>query len=398
MIRLRGERASSPDGNELASAAQRSRQPAAVGELRLERYGTEHVVAARAFNERMRAAHATTPFLLPEAASTPSPDGTTPPVAQQQYIVLEREAVRGGVIVQQHQHWMAGETRIAWNLQAPLSEGIVDRRYSCVAGFLMNELLRRNALLYSVGMGSAALPYPRLLRALRWRLDEVPFYFRVCHARTFLREARALRSSTSRRVLFDLAALSGIGPLGIRLLQEARRASLTGGPAVSQQISAFDTWADEVWQEARPDYGWCAARDQSTLSCLYPEKLDRLKLRVQLRGKTIGWAVALVRDLRDHKYFGSLRLGMIVDCMAPQQYAPYVVRAAAAALEDIRVDLIVSNQSHGAWRAAFKRSGFLSGPSNYLLGVSPGLSASMRARDCELAHVNRGDGDGTVNL
>jgi len=367
--------------------------------LRLERYASLHETAARAFNQRMRTAHAPIDFLLPEEASPPVTNGLDAPITKHQYVLLEGETARGGVIIQEQPHWVAGETRTVWNVQSPLSEGIADRKYGFVAPFLMKELLRRHPLIYSVGMGSASMPFPRLLKALRWRLTEVPFFFRVCNPRRFLREIRAIRSNTARRLLFDVAAFSGLGGLGIRALHALMSRSPAGGSAAAEQINTFGEWADDVWERAKSDYRLCAVRNQSTLNCLYPTKLDRLmKLQIRLRGRTIGWAVVLTTRLQDHKYFGSLQLGTIVDCLAPPHYAPHVVQAAVSALEDLAVDLIVSNQSHRTWTAAFKRSGFLSGPSNYLFAGAGKLLELAPTSIGDFAHINRGDGDGIVNL
>jgi hypothetical protein len=88
------------------------------------------------------------------------------------------------------------------------------------------------------------------------------------------------------------------------------------------------------------------------------------------------------------------------------------------------VDLIVSNQLHGAWCTALVESGFRAGPSNYLLALSPALAEAagggeMRRQagvdrlkpvppwqaeavgKLKLAlpfHFNRGDGDGPIHL
>ena len=79
--------------------------------------------------------------------------------------------------------------------------------------------------------------------------------------------------------------------------------------------------------------------------------------------------------MQDHKQFGDMRVGTIVDCLAPPADAPAVMRAAAALLEARGVDLIISNQLHAAWSNALVHAGFLRGPSNYLLALSPAFAA-----------------------
>jgi len=67
-------------------------------------------------------------------------------------------------------------------------------------------------------------------------------------------------------------------------------------------------------------------------------------------------------------------------------------------LEQRGVDLIVSNQLHPAWSQALLRSGFRTGPSNYLLALSPALARAATGAGHDRSHFNRGDGDGPIHL
>jgi hypothetical protein len=64
------------------------------------------------------------------------------------------------------------------------------------------------------------------------------------------------------------------------------------------------------------------------------------------------------------------------------------------------VDLIVSNQSARCWRDGLRRESFLEGPSGFLFGLSPSLSqrVAFTERSLPECHLNRGDGDGPINL
>jgi hypothetical protein len=102
--------------------------------------------------------------------------------------------------------------------------------------------------------------------------------------------------------------------------------------------------------------------------------------------------------MKHHKQFGDMRVGTIVDCLAPPESAPSVIRAAASLLEKRGVDLIVSNQSNTAWTRALLASGFREGPSNYLLAISPALVEASGGANHDQFHINRGDGDGPIHL
>jgi hypothetical protein len=60
------------------------------------------------------------------------------------------------------------------------------------------------------------------------------------------------------------------------------------------------------------------------------------------------------------------------------------------------VDLIVSNQLHGAWVSALRGAGFRAGPSNFIFAMSKALTALI-PEGAEV-HINRGDGDGPIHL
>ena len=118
-------------------------------------------------------------------------------------------------------------------------------------------------------------------------------------------------------------------------------------------------------------------------------------LRVHAVG---GWAVVLDTQMKNHKQFGDMRVGTIVDCLAPPDDAATVVRAATRTLEKRGVDLIVSNQLHAAWCAGLAGAGFRRGPSNFLFALAPALAALLEDAEDGDIHINRGDGDGPIHL
>jgi len=99
-----------------------------------------------------------------------------------------------------------------------------------------------------------------------------------------------------------------------------------------------------------------------------------LCIRINRASGFIGWAVLLDTQMRDNKYFGNMRLGSIVDCLALPKSALAVMQAATQFLEQRGVDLIISNQSHHAWGGALKSSGFLETRSNFIFGASRPLA------------------------
>jgi hypothetical protein len=297
--------------------------------------------------------------------------------------------VRGGYILRPQTFSFRGEMRRVAHLRLPLSEGAVNRSYARVGPLLVRSALQAEPVLYALGMGGFHRPLPRMLQAMGWSVTAVPFYFRVVHPARFLRGIRAVRQTRWRAALMDLAAWTGAGWLAIRGFEWRTTKSAA---AQVKEIDEFGFWADEVWKACQPAYAMAAMRDARTLGELYATRF----LRIQVNSS--GWAVLLDTPMQDDPYFGDLRVGTIVDCLAnPEGPGPAaVIHAARRRLEERGVDLIVSNQSHAAWGRALRAAGFFEGPSNFLFAASKELAA-LGVPAAEM-HINRSDGDGPVHL
>ncbi|HXK05719.1 MAG TPA: hypothetical protein VMS37_25180 [Verrucomicrobiae bacterium] len=348
--------------------------------IRVAPYTDEWVDAVRSFNRRI----AVSGQQLPE---TPRPDWMP---CMELFLAIEDEAVRGGYILRRQHFWAGGFQAQAAHYRLPLSEGVVDRRYASLGLHLLRDALAREPRLYCMGMGAWNKPLPQMLKRLGWRMCEIPFHFKVLHAFPFLRNIRVLRTSVLRRLALDAAAFTGLGWLGLRLLDP-------GAPVESVKHDtpgSFAAWPDSTWEAVRPSAPLVAQRDSAVLDALYPASDSRF-IRVRTAG---GWAVVLDTHMQNHKQFGDMRLGSIVDCLAAPREAAGVIRAATAELQARRVDLIISNQLHKEWQLALRDAGFRTGPSNYLLALSPELAALVADAPDDAFHFNRGDGDGPIHL
>lgn len=367
--------------------------------VHVEPYQLPHVEAVRAFNARV-AEHGGIPgFLLAETPITPRPGS---PILRRSFLALEDGEVRGGFELHRQPFCIGGRLCPISHYRAPLSEGIVDRRYAYLGMLMVKEALRETPYLFGIGMGGVAQPLPRLLGALGFALHTVPFLFRVCRPARVLRGLPVLRARPRRAVLASLLAGSGAGWLAFR--SHARTADLWArrGPRLTlNPVTTWDAWADELWSSARDRCSLVAVRDAASLSALYPIADPRnLCLRLSHDGRPVGWAALYDTPMRESRHFGELRVGAVLDVWARPSYAEAVAHATTRELERRGVDLIVLNHAHPEWLAAFRRTGFLAGPSNYGLALSPLLAAAVRAEPGGEGrmHITRGDGDGRIHL
>jgi len=278
----------------------------------------------------------------------------------------------------------------------PLSEGIVNKAWAQVGLQMMMTALRKQPLLYALGMGGYDRPLPRMLMAMKWSHTLVPFRFKVVRPARFLRQIQQLRTSTVRGWLANVAAVTGTGALAIGAMQWRGLQTATRGLTFGV-VNRFPDWTEELWSECRRNYALLAVRDLKSLAVLYPEA-NRKVLRVEVKrgAEPLGWAVIADVQKKAHPQYGDMRVGYILDAMALPENSNAVIAAATSVLEDRGVDMIQSNQSHAAWVSALDRAGFLKGPSNFIFAAAPKLAEKLNPFETMVAasHFNRSDGDG----
>ena len=363
-------------------------------------YTEAHVDGVRALNQRLRAAQVR--YRFPESpVPTWLPRDESSAIGQEFFVFEEDGTVHGGYILKHQPFGIRGERADVGNYQLPLSEGLVHRSHAPVGAWLLMDALRRSPLLYALGIGSDEEPLVRMLVKARWATLRVPFFFRVIRGDAFLHHLRYLRRSPYRRRLMDFLAITRLGAAGAWVYRQAFQPPPFPSDVRWEPIKAFGNWADEVFERAWPHYALVGWRDLATLDRLYPAPDPRfVRLLIRQGDTPIGWAVVIDAGLRNHPYFGSLRLGTLVDGFSLPDHARWVTAAATRYLEAAPVDLIVTNQAHSAWAAAARQCGFLRGPSNFLFAAAPALANRLAPFDAHRGgfHLTRGDGDGPIHL
>ncbi len=363
-------------------------------------YTDELTVPVAEFNRRL--GNIEVPFRIPETAA-----GFWPPkvsgrrLYRESFLAVENGRVRGGYTLKHQDFSFRGQVMSVGFYQNPISEGIVNNRYVLIGAKLVTDASRRKPLLYDLGIGSLDAAIARMHQAMGWRIRVLPFFFKVLNGFQFFRNMEFLKTNWLRRSVLDAAAYSGIGWAGAKLagaLMTSRNEHLRS--VSTEETGEFSSWADEIWQDCAERYSMTAVRESGVLNTLYPPGSRFIRLLVRKDGRAVGWAVLLDTCMTEDKYFGNMRVGSIIDCIALPENASTVMAAAAHALEERGVDLMISNQSHPAWGRALKKAGFAEGYSNFIFAASKHLTEVLDEIDPAGAdiHLTRGDGDGPIHL
>jgi hypothetical protein len=369
-------------------------------------YTAEWEPAVRSFNQRLTAQTGPILFQFPERHVNPwiAPPGDGRRLYSEAFLAIEDgTTVRGGYNLKTQDFLIDGQVLSIGNLGLPLSEGVVDPRYGFLGVQLIRDAVRRQPLIYCLGMGGIENPLPRLLRSFKWAVFLVPFLFWFSRPGRCLRQIPRLRSTRVRRLASDLLAITGAAWIGVKLARVVMSRRVPKAERCgSESVAHFTGWTDETWASGRADYLVSAVRDATTMESLYggPGGPNLHILKITRRGTPIGWALVSDSNMKGHRHFGDLRVGSLIDGFARAKDVPAVIGEATLFLEGRGVDLIVSNQSHKAWLDGLKSSGFMNGPSNFVLALSKNLAAIVAPWETRKSgfHFNRGDGDGPINL
>jgi hypothetical protein len=364
--------------------------------------------AVEAFNQRMRAGGSPWgmyPDPVPDWIPKTRPEQ---PVWREYHLALEdKRDVRGGFVLKPQPWWIRGEVRVVTDWQGPFSEGLYSAKYSMLGLRMIRDMLKRRPLLYSWAYGGAADEdaMVQMLKKIGWRMHDTPLCIRVLKPRRFLRLNRYLRTTPGRRLALDALAFSGAGPIGLHALHTGLR--LYGrkrfAAARVEVVPEFGDWADDVWRRCRDGYAALAVRDSEVMNTLVPAQGwppgHRLRIRDR-NGDDVGWAVALDTPMQNDVRFGDLRVGSIIDCLAPPEQAGGVVAAATRWLAARGVDLVVSNQVHPAWVQGFRDNGYVVLPRRRLFTASPELQKAFEPFEQTMRglHMTNLDGHGPMML
>jgi hypothetical protein len=365
--------------------------------MRIVPYENVHVPQVHAFNLRLGGE-----FRFRDYAESAGARTAGRVIYYERFVAIEADGtIRGGYILKHQPYRSRGKDGMIGNFTFPVSEGIVNPAYGMVGAYLLLDCMRRQPRAYSLGIGDIAHPLTQLLSRARWRVELVPFFFRVIHPQRFLKEIAFLRHNPKLRVALDVLHWTGAGYASLKPWSWAGTTAcelrIRASRTRLQVVTCFGRWADVIWEAASPIYDFIGGRDRRALEILYPAHDPRfVRIVVERARQPLGWAVVMATQLSGHKHFGDMKVGTLVDGLALPGHEGLVVDHAVRTLEKCGVDLMVSNQSHAAWKRGLRLAGFAQGPSNFAFACSTPLAVDIKS--LESCHINRGDGDGPINL
>ena len=328
------------------------------------------------------------------------------PLFRQMLIAEDGQEVRAAMMLCHHNVYInGGKLDFCWT-KMPLSEGIVNVKYSLAIIQLMKKALDYQPFLMGLGAGNPDSEGYRFFVKLKWRYQSIPFFFYPVKVGKVLRGLRYFKDNPMLHYGALLGTYSGAGAGLSQMLNLRRRFSTKKFGSLSlyevMQVEGFDDWADRIFSTSIDDYPVAIRSDATSLNIVYPpsdHRYVRLRVRKKVTKQDAGWIVVASKQMSDNHYFGDLNVGTLVDGFGRSEDISLLVSAGLDHLIGTGVDLIVANFSHTAWMEACRSAGMFSGPSNYQIFVSPkGMPLLNESFPLHRIHLARGHSDGMDNL
>lgn len=362
--------------------------------LRIVEARADHVPAIRALNARLREGGTDWGFYERAEADWLAPV-TDNPVWRRHYLVEDDTTgtVHGGYVLKQQPFLLDGVPLLIGNVQGPVSEGLVNRRFALLGPMMLRDSLARLPLQF--GWGTSERKAALLVRS-GWVERRIPLLLDVIAPAVVLR-AQA-EAGAARAPLLRWAAASGAASLAASAGRAGSILALgTDRTAIAEPVDRFSPWADTLWPAAA-GRALQAVRDAVAMDRLFPAgSWPALRhYRVCRNGKPIGLGLLRCQSLAGHKRFGSLTAATLVDALAFPGEERAVARALGEAVRETGAHLAVACFTHPAWVGAFKAAGWFATPPRRRLLLSPALVTRMggRALDPAAIHLSLADGDG----
>ena len=369
--------------------------------MKIVKFQNIHNDKVKDFNYRLRKAGVDFQFPLISSSDGFSSDKSVE-IYTRRYVVLDvNDIVRGGYTLKYQKFSLNKEDVTSVVFQLPLSEGLINKKYNDVSLMIFKDAFSRSDKLFTVGLGGLNNRFPKILRAFGWQLELIPFYFKIKNIKNFINNISYLDDKPIVNRIIKLSYFSGLLFLFLKI-NEIFKNNVNSQSYSYKRFEKFEDWADTIWENSKIKYILLANRSSKNLNTIYPVNNNTLiRLKIMLEKKIIGWCVLKKTKLLNHKQFGNMYLGSIVDCLCLDGHEKIIISCATDYLMKSNVDLIVTNQSSQFFCSALQKNGFLKGPSNFALALSKYFYKNIPGglkQNLSNLHFNRGDGDGPINL
>lgn len=298
----------------------------------------------------------------------------------QLWLLVQNSDVLGAVYTKDQEYRIDGQRRRVAFIKYPITSGIIDARYAYAPIFLISEIRRKFEYSFLLGMGGRHSRTAIIFEKFGYQVFDIPFLVKPINVGGLLLNNSVVES---RAPWLASRKISGPGlcrnriSVGLREVSRFRAGDLQG----------------------RNDEGsFSLIRNSQLLNSQVPDGLKCFrKLTIEHPDGEKAYISLLVSQCQHHKYFGNLKIGVLLDlalCKARGNWRE-TLTALHRYARNQGVDVLMCNTGKGEHLGLLKKSGWFSLTSNFAIAASPMLAKCIDPIDM---HITRLDGDGPIGF
>ncbi len=312
-------------------------------------------------------------------------------IFQEQIVLVEdEEYIRCAAKIKNQNYLLKGKIINFQDIQIPISESIIDRKYLPSNLFFLKNLSNLSKNMHALGMGGVDEPLPKILNKLGFDLFKVDFFFLPLKISTLYNIfINKININLLKNFSFIFKPLDSIISLSYKLNCFKNR---------NIKIKIFEEFTEQdtlIWEAVKNDFHLIAEKKAENLNIIYSsERFKLTKLRIYDQEEYLGWLVLKITRHERDKYFADEKTCTIVDlCTEPCNYNIFIKTAKRIAFKD-NAGVILMNSLNKEFNYFLKKNLFINSNSNFAFASK----LENQHIDLNKSWITRGDGDGPINL
>jgi len=298
------------------------------------------------------------------------------------WVLIKNSEIVASVTIKTQNYYVSGVKMSVNLIKLPISLAIVDKRYLWAPIALIQNIKVQFPYSYLLGMGGSQATVANFFSKFDFKVKDIPFYIKHLNYFNILTQNPIIL-----KYLKIVSKIKFNYPLIFTSYEDSAYKV--------EQVFDFDK---EDLVDRKSNSTFELVRESIQLNAIAPKEISNfLKYRFIENSIFVGTSVIFVSKNNNHKYFGNLKIAVILDLylLDKCKYKNKVIDSLVKKLKKNNIDIILFNCGDQNILPLIKKNKWTKYKTQWAIAASPELSKRI---DLNNMYLTRLDGDGPINL
>ena len=303
------------------------------------------------------------------------------------FVLIENNKFIRAIVSIKNQQYLINGTIVNFkDIQLPISESIIDRKFFIQSLFFFNKIINLSENMHGLGMGGLNEPLPKILNKLKFNKYLIPFFiFPISIRKTLYIYLKRKKINFPLKILEILYPIDFFYKFSFNFFHNK---------ITQEEFNLFDKKDDKLWDKVKFNFDLISVKNKINLNLVYDTKrFNLLKIRVFKNEKYLGWLVLKITKHNNSKHFFDCRTCTVVDLLCDPAYYSIFIKEIKKISIINNCDVVLVNSTFKEFNNMLKKNFFINVGSNFGF-----VYKSSETFNINKSWITRGDGDGPINL